>query len=474
MTGSLAVRASFLLCTLALAAGAVDISIDEQTEHQTMVGFGGSAAGWSQYAGDLVNDLGMTVVRYDWSGFTGVTLSGSKYLYDAGVHTFIASCWSPPANMKTNSSVSNGGSLKPESYGAFVDWCVTKVNEFKQTTGSDLYAISIQNEPAFVEFYASCVYTPQELRDVTKRVGERFERDNIKTKIFMSEEVFDQFASLRAFTGVACSDTATNKYIHALAFHGLGSDGISPSDLDASRLREFKDLAVRFGKTDVWNTEAGGGGLALGRVIYKALRYADLTLWTKYDMCGDADYDYYIKYGQKTKSYNVAKMYYRYVRPGAVRIETASSDTVAVLPPVAFHDKSAQTLTVVFATGSSPATVRLQGTDLPAQVRKLVTDGGSKNHEDQGLLSTSGDIQLEANAIVTLTGTGYNPPAVGLSRPGAAAPSLDWSRLARMPTAVYSLDGREVLGGRSTPAATGYRATAAFVTESGVRIVAPR
>jgi O-glycosyl hydrolase len=205
----------------------------------------------------------VSVVRYDWSGFTGVTLSGSKFLWDAGVRTFIGSCWSPPANMKSNSSTNNGGSLNTASYAAFVDWLVGKLNEFKQTTGGDLYAISIQNEPAFVEFYASCVYTAQQLRDVVKLVGQRFERDGIATKIFMPEEVFDQWASLRSFIGVACSDTSANKYIDALAFHGLGSDGISPSDLDATNLRALKALADRFGKRHVWNTEAGGGTLHL-------------------------------------------------------------------------------------------------------------------------------------------------------------------------------------------------------------------
>ena len=65
--------------------------------------------------------------------------------------------------------------------------CVAYIKIIKQQTGIDIYALSIQNEPRFSQFYSSCVYDGDAMRDLLKVVGKRFKDDGIATKLFLPE-----------------------------------------------------------------------------------------------------------------------------------------------------------------------------------------------------------------------------------------------------------------------------------------------
>lgn len=84
-----------------------------------------------------------------------------------GPFTMLASPWSPPAWMKTNGEMNNGGSLKPE-YAAVWARYYTKFIEAYRKEGVPVWAVSVQNEPAAVQTWDSCVYTAEEERDFVK------------------------------------------------------------------------------------------------------------------------------------------------------------------------------------------------------------------------------------------------------------------------------------------------------------------
>ncbi|MBD3243597.1 MAG: hypothetical protein GF331_23610, partial [Chitinivibrionales bacterium] len=97
-----------------VSACAVTISIDHTTTYQTIVGFGGSVGGTpSNLAGTLMNDAAVSAVRIDWCEMTGHDMDATKVCYDAATvkPVVVGSCWSPPASMKDNGSVDNGGHL---------------------------------------------------------------------------------------------------------------------------------------------------------------------------------------------------------------------------------------------------------------------------------------------------------------------------------------------------------------------------
>jgi len=64
-----------------------------------------------------------------------------------GVSKIMATVWSPPAWMKTNSSTANGGYLKTHMYQAFADYLTAYVLQYKARFGVNIYAVSIANEP---------------------------------------------------------------------------------------------------------------------------------------------------------------------------------------------------------------------------------------------------------------------------------------------------------------------------------------
>lgn len=174
-------------------ANAATVTITESTTYQTIEGFGafgGLYPTWARsplftdaFVNTVVNDLGISITRYDYS--TGAeVMSFYNKLKEYGMERIIISTWSPPANWKSNGSEVNGGTLLPEYYDDFANLCVSTIRTIKQQTGITVYGISLQNEPAFAEPYSSCVYTATEYRDMVKAVGPIVQRAFPDVRIF--------------------------------------------------------------------------------------------------------------------------------------------------------------------------------------------------------------------------------------------------------------------------------------------------
>lgn len=73
----------------------------------------------------------------------------------------LVSPWSPPAFMKTNGDMNHGGKLKPEYWELWAR-CLAKYVHFYRKSGCNVRMISVQNEPAAVQTWDSCIYTAEE------------------------------------------------------------------------------------------------------------------------------------------------------------------------------------------------------------------------------------------------------------------------------------------------------------------------
>lgn len=73
----------------------------------------------------------------------------------------LLSPWSPPGFMKTNGEMNHGGKLKPE-YRALWATCMAKYAAHYRAAGCDVRRISVQNEPAAVQTWDSCIYSGAE------------------------------------------------------------------------------------------------------------------------------------------------------------------------------------------------------------------------------------------------------------------------------------------------------------------------
>lgn len=74
---------------------------------------------------------------------------------------FLASPWSPPAYMKTNGEMNHGGQLKPEFRKMWADMMARFVTEYAKE-GVDVKRLTVQNEPAAVQTWDSCIYSATE------------------------------------------------------------------------------------------------------------------------------------------------------------------------------------------------------------------------------------------------------------------------------------------------------------------------
>lgn len=69
--------------------------------------------------------------------------------------------WSPPGFMKTNGEMNHGGRLKPEYQERWAA-CMAKYAAYYRSRGCHVRLMSVQNEPAAVQSWDSCIYTAEE------------------------------------------------------------------------------------------------------------------------------------------------------------------------------------------------------------------------------------------------------------------------------------------------------------------------
>ncbi len=134
-----------------------------------------------------------------------------------GKLTTYASPWSPPAFMKTNGNMLQGGKLKPEYAQAWANYYGKFIKAY-ESEGIPIWGLSIQNEPMATQRWESCIYTAEEERDFLKNfLGPTLEREGLGDKKII---VWDHNRDLlfeRA--NVILSDPEANKYVWGTGFH---------------------------------------------------------------------------------------------------------------------------------------------------------------------------------------------------------------------------------------------------------------
>jgi glucosylceramidase len=75
--------------------------------------------------------------------------------------SFLISPWSPPAFMKTNGEMNNGGELKKEYYRTWAEYFAKFIKAYKEE-GIKIRYLTVQNEPAATQTWDSCIYSAEE------------------------------------------------------------------------------------------------------------------------------------------------------------------------------------------------------------------------------------------------------------------------------------------------------------------------
>ncbi len=158
----------------------------------------------------------------------------------------MASPWSPPVWMKTNTA-SKGGQLKPEFYGVYARYFI-KYLQAMQRLDIAITAVTIQNEPQHGGNNPSLLMSALEQADFIKNhLGPSFQAAGIKTRII----IWDHNCDHPEYPLEVLQDPAARKFIDGTAFHLYGGDVAALSQVHTA----YPDQALYF--TEQWTSSEG-------------------------------------------------------------------------------------------------------------------------------------------------------------------------------------------------------------------------
>ena len=153
---------------------------------------------------------------------------------------FFASPWSPPAWMKTNNHMLQGGKLKPEYRQAWADYFVRFIEVYEKN-GIPIWGLTVQNEPMAVQTWESCIYTAEEERDFVKDyLGPTLEKAGLEDKKIIIWDHNRGIMYQRA--SVVYNDPEASKYVWGTGFHWYTGDHFSNVRLLQEAFPEKKTL----------------------------------------------------------------------------------------------------------------------------------------------------------------------------------------------------------------------------------------
>jgi glucosylceramidase len=250
----------------------------------------------------------------------------------------LASPWSPPAWMKTNKDMNHGGQLLPE-YREVWSVYITKYIKAMSEKGLNIWAITVQNEPAAVQVWDSCIYSAEEegsfVRDFLGPVMEREGLADVKIYVWdHNRDIMVERAK------GALSDPEAAKYIYGIANHWYVSEAFE----NLSKVHElYSDKHILFTEgcqeggvhLDSWLTGERYGRNMIGDFNNWQEGWLDWNIIL--DETGGPNHvgnlcDAPIIADTKNqKIYYNSSYYYigqfsKFVKPGAVRIQVETSD----------------------------------------------------------------------------------------------------------------------------------------------------
>ncbi|NII23801.1 glycoside hydrolase family 30 protein [Pseudoflavitalea sp. X16] len=151
-----------------------------------------------------------------------------------GKLTLYVSPWSPPAWMKDNNSMLQGGKLKPGSRQQWANYYVKFIKTY-EAKGIPIWGLSVQNEPMAKQRWESCIFTAEEERDFIKQyLGPTLHREGLGSKKLIAWDHNRDLLFQRA--SVILGDKEAAKYVWGVGFHWYETWTGGPMQFDNLRL----------------------------------------------------------------------------------------------------------------------------------------------------------------------------------------------------------------------------------------------
>lgn len=134
-----------------------------------------------------------------------------------GKLTLYVSPWSPPAWMKENNSMLQGGKLKPEFRQTWADYYIKFIKAY-EAKGIPVWGLSVQNEPMAKQRWESCLFTAEDERDfIRDYLGPTLHKQGMADKKLIAWDHNRDLIYQRA--SVILNDPAAAKYVWGIGFH---------------------------------------------------------------------------------------------------------------------------------------------------------------------------------------------------------------------------------------------------------------
>jgi glucosylceramidase len=131
--------------------------------------------------------------------------------------TLFLSPWSPPAWMKDNNDMLQGGKLLPEFHQPWANYYVKFIEAYEKE-GIPVWGLTVQNEPMAKQTWESCIYTAEEERDFIKKyLGPTLEKNGLKNKKIITWDHNRDLLFQRAST--ILNDPEAAKYVWGVGYH---------------------------------------------------------------------------------------------------------------------------------------------------------------------------------------------------------------------------------------------------------------
>ncbi len=435
------------------------LTVDPATEYQTVVGLGGGNGTssdpnflkyvvdflgitqyrqWLQTRADItVDQINKGTVQFDI--FTASNITYLKHLDSKG-GVIIGSPLTPPACLKKSNCLTQrvpavvGGplicgqpcispicnysyadpdnKLLPEYYDEYARYLALYALKFKEQTGVNLYALSIQNEPMFNEPYGSALLYSYEFGKVLKAVHDTFAKypalSNIK--LFGPEHMCN-YSGNSGGSGEGSKyiqsllDSATYRpYLDAYAVHGY-DDGITPDLGNASTWSSFANKVIGEHNKMLWMTETNGDfdewadAYWYMKGMFMSFKSGKLSLYSYNRL------EAFYKSGTTYRQLYNHMHYFRFIRPGAKMIKVTDTDND--MEGIGFKNGNDFTLVVINLV-KTPKTVSLSNFAGKPEFFHVYRSTSTDMCAYAGKV-TNNVFELPGESVVTITYNSANP-----------------------------------------------------------------
>jgi glucosylceramidase len=277
---------------------------------------------------------------------------------------FYASPWSPPAFMKSNNNMLQGGKLLPEFRQAWANYYVKFIKAYEEE-GIPVWGLTIQNEPMAVQRWESCIYTAEEERDFLKNyLGPTLEKEGLGDKNIVVWDHNRDLITDRANT--IFEDPEASKYAWGIGFHWYETwtGGLPKYD-------NLKNINESFPSKNMLFTEGCQEGFETGKLEFwpNAERYGNSMIndfnsgvvgWTDWNILlderGGPNHVENFCFAPIHANTNTGELFYtptyyyighfsKFVKPGALRVSTSTSRST--IESTSFKNRDGKIVTVV-------------------------------------------------------------------------------------------------------------------------------